>query len=56
MAMVDMKQVHALEDATDLLRSPDELRQRAAEHGCLFFRRLLDPARVLEVRRQVFGV
>ena len=56
MAMVDMRQIHALEDATDLLRHPDELRQRAAEHGCLFFRRLLDPARVMEVRRHVLGV
>ena len=56
MAMVDMKQVHGLEDAMDLLGSPDELRQRAAEHGCLFFRGLLDPARVLEVRRQILEV
>lgn len=56
MAMVDMKQIHALEDATQLLAHPHDLRQYAAEHGCLFFRRLLDPARVREVRRQVFGV
>ena len=54
--MVDMKQLHTLEDATGLLARPHELRQRAAEHGCLFFKRLLDPARVLEVRRQVLGV
>jgi len=56
MAMVDMKQIHALEDATDLLARPHELRQRAAEQGCLFFRGLLDPARVLEVRRQILEV
>ena len=56
MAMVDMKQIHDLEDVTGLLTRPDELRQRAGEQGCLFFRRLLDPARVLEVRRQVLGV
>ena len=39
MAMVDMKQIHALEDETELLARPHELRQRAAEHGCLFFSR-----------------
>ncbi len=56
MAMVAMKQVCALEDATELLGRPDALRQRAAEDGCLFCRGLLDPARVLEVRRQALGV
>lgn len=56
MAMVDMKQVHGLEDATGLLSRPAELRQRAAEHGCLFFHGLLDSARVLEVRREILEV
>ena len=50
MAMVDMKQINALEDATELLARPQEFRHRAAEHGCLFFRGLLDTARVLDVR------
>lgn len=56
MAMVDMKQIHALEDATDLLADPAGLRRRAAEHGCLFFRGLLDPSRVNDVRRQILTV
>ncbi len=56
MAMVDMKQIHSPEDATDSLASPAELRQRAKEDGCLFFRGLLDPARVLEVRKQILDV
>ena len=46
MAMVDMKQIHSLEDATDLLANPGELRQRAKEDGCLFFRGLFESARV----------
>ena len=56
MAMVDMKQIHSLEDATDLLANPGELRQRAKEDGCLFFRGLFDPERVAEVRRQMLEV
>ena len=56
MAMVDMKQIHSLEDATDLLANPGELRQRAKEDGCLFFRGLFDPECVLEVRLQVLEV
>ena len=56
MAMVDMKQIHSLEDATDLLANPGKLRQRAKEDGCLFFRGLFDPERVLAVRRQVLEV
>ena len=56
MAMVDMKQIHSLENATDLLANPGELRQRAKEDGCLFFRGLFESARVLEVRRQVLEV
>ena len=56
MAMIDMKQIEAPEDATALLQNPKKLRQQAKENGYLFFRRLLDPARVLEARRQILGV
>ena len=56
MAMVDMKQIHSLEDAIDLLANPKELRQQAKKDGCLFFRGLFDPECVLEVRRQVLEV
>lgn len=56
MAMVDMKTINSLEDATHILTRPDKIRQRAKEDGYLYFRELLDPARVLEVRKQVLGV
>ena len=56
MAMVDMAQIESFEDATQILRHPEELRQKAKEDGYLYFPRLFDPARVLEVRRKILGV
>ena len=56
MAMIEMKQIEALEDATDLLKYPNKLRQQAKENGYLFFRNLLDPERVIEVRHQILDV
>jgi len=56
MAMVDMAQIGSFEDATQILRHPEELRQKAKEDGYLYFPRLFDPARVLEVRRKILGV
>lgn len=44
------------EDSTALLDRPDELRARARRDGYLFFRRLLDPAPVLELRGALLGV
>ena len=56
MAMIDMKQIEALEDATDLLQDPETLRRQAQENGYLFFRNLLDPERVIEVRHQILSI
>lgn len=44
------------EDATDLLDRPDALRARARRDGYLFFRGLLDPEPVLELRGALLGV
>lgn len=53
MAMAEMTRVESFEDSRDLLRAGDLLRERATETGYLFFRNLLPPSRVREVRRQV---
>ena len=39
-----------------LLDSPEDLRDRAAEQGYLFFRSLLDAVSVLDLRRQILAV
>ncbi|HAA78706.1 TPA: phytanoyl-CoA dioxygenase [Candidatus Latescibacteria bacterium] len=56
MAMVDMARVEPLEDVTDLLEEPERLREKAEEEGLLFFRGLLDPKTVSDVRSQVLAV
>ena len=56
MAMVDMFQVNPLQDSTDLLSQPKEFRHRAAEDGYLFFAGLLDPTKVLNLRKQILLV
>ncbi|MBS10645.1 MAG: phytanoyl-CoA dioxygenase [Gemmatimonadetes bacterium] len=56
MAMVDMARVEPLEDVTDLLEEPEWLREKAEEEGLLFFRGLLDPKTVSDVRSQVLAV
>ena len=48
MAMVNMTQIEPLQDATDLLHQPEDLRRQAAEDGYLFFAGLLDSVRVLK--------
>ncbi len=55
MAMTPMNTLQELADDTPLLDNPTKLRAVAAEHGFLFFRRLLDPAAVRAVRREVLA-
>lgn len=43
-------------DSTPLLRDPGALSARADEHGVLYFRELLDPAKVLTVREQIAAI
>ena len=49
-------QLSPFEDSTQLLADPDALRARARRDGYLFFRGLLDPQLVLELRREVLKV
>ncbi len=42
--------------SNDLLEHPARLRHRAEEQGCLFFRGLVDPDRVREVRRDILAL
>jgi phytanoyl-CoA dioxygenase PhyH len=55
-APLEPSRVTPLEDSSDLLGDPAELRARAKRDGYLFFRGLLDPEPVLKLRRAVFGV
>ncbi len=43
-------------DSTELLDNGDALRQRAAEDGYLFFKRLIPTKDILDVRADVLGV
>jgi ectoine hydroxylase-related dioxygenase (phytanoyl-CoA dioxygenase family) len=56
MAMVKMAQVEPLEDVTHLLDDPSALQVKAEEDGLLFFRGLLDPDVVTNVRTQILEV
>ena len=56
MAMVNMAQIEPLQDATDLLHQPEDLRRQAAEDGYLFFSGLLDSTRVFNMRRQILSI
>ncbi|MEE3258038.1 MAG: phytanoyl-CoA dioxygenase family protein [Candidatus Latescibacterota bacterium] len=56
MANQTMLNIEPFVDSTPLLKSPEELRARAAERGYLFFRGLLDEASVLDLRRQILAV
>ena len=51
-----MPNVENFVDSTPLLDSPEDLRDRAADQGYLFFRSLLDAASVLDLRRQILAV
>lgn len=53
MAMTPMRCVEPLADDTWLIQDPAGLRAKAASAGYLFFRRLLPPEAVLDVRRVV---
>jgi ectoine hydroxylase-related dioxygenase (phytanoyl-CoA dioxygenase family) len=55
MAMVEMARVEPLEDMTGLLDQPEALRMRAEEEGFLFFKGLLDPAKVNALRSQILA-
>ncbi len=52
-AMTAMVKTEPYLDSTPLLKDPQALRERAARDGYLYFRKLLDPRAVLNVRRQV---
>ena len=56
MAMVNMAQIEPLEDMTNLLDQPGELRRRGREDGCLFFSGLLASQKVNSVRTQILAV
>mgnify|MGYP007032532813 FL=1 len=56
MAMVKMAKVEPLEDVTHLLDEIGALQVRAEEDGLLFFRGLLDPYVVTNVRTQILEV
>lgn len=53
---VDPTELSPFEDATELLAEPAELRARAARDGYLYFRGLLDPEPVLDLRRRILQV
>src|SRR5262245_28293585 len=56
MAMTAMTKTEAYLDSTPLLKDPKALRDRAAKDGYLYFKKLVDPKAVLNVRRQVLEV
>ena len=56
MAMVPMAHVAPLREANLSLDDPDALRRQAAEDGYLFFRGLVDPEKIRNVRRQVLAI
>ena len=55
MAMVTMTKTQPYVDSTPLLDDPAAIHARAEEDGHLFFRGLLDKAKVVNVRRQVIS-
>ena len=56
MANQTMLHIEPFVDSTPLLPAPEQLRQRAAEQGYLFFSGLLDAEVVLDLRRQILEV
>ena len=56
MANQTMLHIEPFVDYTPLLPAPEQLRQRAAEQGYLFFSGLLDAEVVLDLRRQILEV
>jgi len=56
MAMVEMNHVEPLEDRTELLEDPEALQRIGQDEGLLFFRGLLDPDRVNNVRSQILAL
>lgn len=55
-AMTAMTRTAMYLDSTPLLDDPRALRERAAEDGYLYFKRLIDPKAILNIRRQVLEV
>lgn len=55
-AMSAMTRTEKYLDSTPLLNNPAALRERAAEDGYLYFKRLVDPKAILNVRRQILEV
>lgn len=51
-----LQPTRTFEDATPLLTDSAALRARAEEQGYLFFRGLLNPGRLLELRRQILSL
>ena len=45
-----------LEDSSELIERPDELRAKAARDGYLFFKRLIDPEPIVRLRRAALAV
>ena len=56
MATTTMTSVDPFVDATDLLNTPDQLQDRAREEGYLFFKNLLDPDPLLNLRQQILKI
>jgi ectoine hydroxylase-related dioxygenase (phytanoyl-CoA dioxygenase family) len=48
--------MHPLTESNTLLNQPDTMRARAWEDGYLFFRSLLDPKPILEVRQKITSI
>lgn len=56
MAMTQMTKTEAFADSMDLLNDAKALQARAREDGYLFFRQLLNPDKLNDVRRQILEV
>jgi len=52
----DQGQLRPFDDATPLLRDVDALRARARRDGYLFFRQLLPPGPIAELRREILDI
>ena len=56
MAMITMGNVKPLDDATSLLSDPARLQDRAGREGYLYFKGLIDPRSILNLRQQILQV
>lgn len=56
MAMELMEKVEAFKDSFHLLNKPELLRKRAEEEGYLYFKKLIDPEEILEVRFDILSI